>query len=387
MEKIIREEVRFYCRDTIFGDRDYYLEGKADPSEGDLGWYIQYGLEVNSGSTLKGHLKLCRESSSGEALVSGSFGLYDKTYSQIIALKDIYEILRDGEIQLTIPFTYDPDSILEWPLVEIEFIVMIAVIKNVSDVIDLNIVGDPPTIYGKESCLKEKKLLKGLSEELGNIFQNGCDADIELKCGDESIAAHRCILAARSSYFASKLEEKPRKSYLRVKILKPQIVKEIIRYIYTAKVDLLDHPRAKHLLQGAHAFRLDGLKKACVDFYKCCVTKQNVQFILSLGQLYDYELKNTVLDFICENFKLGEFKLADSMAQRYPLLEAEIINYCKKHQNSKSDKNSKPDENSKYNNSKSDKNPEFDDTFKSVLPLYTFFIIASYFLFIGCRRD
>nr|XP_054751225.1 ankyrin repeat and BTB/POZ domain-containing protein 1-like [Lytechinus pictus] len=68
------------------------------------------------------------------------------------------------------------------------------------------------------------------------LLENSCYSDIKFDIHNETFDAHRCILLARSDYFAEMLETKwKNKSTIHIKssLVRPQAFKGVLEYIYT----------------------------------------------------------------------------------------------------------------------------------------------------------
>ncbi|XP_038068781.1 ankyrin repeat and BTB/POZ domain-containing protein 1-like [Patiria miniata] len=78
-------------------------------------------------------------------------------------------------------------------------------------------------------------------EFLRRLLEGNCYEDIVFVVHDETFPAHRCILHARSPYFAEMLETKWRhKSTINIKsaVVRPQAFKAILQYIYTGYLEV-----------------------------------------------------------------------------------------------------------------------------------------------------
>ena len=86
-----------------------------------------------------------------------------------------------------------------------------------------------------------------------------------------------------------------------IKEHKMPIVKQVVKFIYTGKVDKIDENNAEDLLRASDQFLLGGMKKICEVFLMSKVNLDNAIEMLSLGHTYEAEgLKKKAMDMIVE---------------------------------------------------------------------------------------
>ena len=82
---------------------------------------------------------------------------------------------------------------------------------------------------------------------------------------------------------------------------KMPIVKQLVKFIYTGKVDKIDENNAEDLLRAADQFLLSGMKEICEVFLMSKVNLDNAIEMLSLGHTYEaVGLKKKAKDIIVE---------------------------------------------------------------------------------------
>ncbi|GFT17696.1 speckle-type POZ protein-like B [Nephila pilipes] len=156
----------------------------------------------------------------------------------------------------------------------------------------------------------ENKYLNELSKDLERLLdpETASFEDVHLKCGSVAIPAHKNILSMRSpvfsAMFSSEMEE-TRKNEVDITDVDVPVLRMMLKYVYTGKVENLTVSLAGDLLFAADKYLLKGLKSLCSDYLKSTISIQNVLGILSLGDLHDPDLKMFAMDFICE--KCDEF--------------------------------------------------------------------------------
>ncbi|KAL5966630.1 BTB and MATH domain-containing protein 43, partial [Taenia solium] len=115
--------------------------------------------------------------------------------------------------------------------------------------------------------------------------------------------AHKAILAARSPVFAAMFEHgmaESRANRVNITDVEPDILGEVLRFIYTGRVVGLDNPvMAQELLAAADKYQLERLKAMCEEELVEHLTVEAACDILSLADIHSAEqLKAHTLDFI-----------------------------------------------------------------------------------------
>ncbi|GFT17692.1 speckle-type POZ protein [Nephila pilipes] len=171
------------------------------------------------------------------------------------------------------------------------------------------------------------KFLNELSNDLERLLnpETASFEDVHLKCGSVAIPAHKLILSMRSpvfsAMFSSEMEE-TRKNEVDITDVEVPVLRMMLKYIYTGKVENLTISLVEDLLFAAEKYQLKGLKTRCSDYLKSTVSIENVLGILSLGDLHDPDLKVFAMDFICE--KCDEFPALERTEEWKNLLKEKL---------------------------------------------------------------
>ncbi|KAG8181755.1 hypothetical protein JTE90_028293 [Oedothorax gibbosus] len=211
------------------------------------------------------------------------------------------------------------------------------------------------TLY--TDCLKCSKcgtrnMMKKLPTSLSNlsddllVVMNNCEffADVTLKCGTAEIPAHRNILAARSPVFATHFKNKMEGSGEVVEItdVKSDVLKAMLKYIYSGKIYPLTSEEAEDLLVAADIYQLKELKELCVEELKSNVTLDDVSRLLVVGHFYDESLKSHAKETVCKYEKFSELEHTEewkNLESKYPCLAIEVLKSVIDH-SQKTEKNS-----------------------------------------------
>ncbi|CAM0874004.1 unnamed protein product [Alopecurus aequalis] len=111
-----------------------------------------------------------------------------------------------------------------------------------------------------------------MHRHFGQLLSSGEGADVTFLVGGETIAAHRCVLAARSSVFMAELfgpmHEKTDES-IPITDIEAEVFKAMLYFIYTDTLPAMDDGDvvvlAQHLLVAADRYNLERLKLVCVE--------------------------------------------------------------------------------------------------------------------------
>ena len=77
-----------------------------------------------------------------------------------------------------------------------------------------------------------------ISSDYQELFQSGKWSDVTLVVGDTELKAHKLILSARSPVFAALFVEM-QESKVTITDVSADVLQEVLRYIYTGKVEAL----------------------------------------------------------------------------------------------------------------------------------------------------
>ncbi|GFY77202.1 hypothetical protein TNIN_496171 [Trichonephila inaurata madagascariensis] len=143
--------------------------------------------------------------------------------------------------------------------------------------------------------------LNNLSTDLMHLFENASLADVELKCESFTIPVHKFILAARSPVFSEMFKNEmteSRKKTVDITDIGFSVLRTMLVYIYTGRINDLTMSNAQDLLYAAHKYQLTSLKNICSEYLKNNMNDQNVLKLLEFGNCFDQNLKDFAMSFI-----------------------------------------------------------------------------------------
>ncbi|KAI4985475.1 hypothetical protein ZWY2020_018105 [Hordeum vulgare] len=151
-----------------------------------------------------------------------------------------------------------------------------------------------------------------LHRHLGDLLKSKDAADFTFKVGCQTLSAHRCVLAARSSVFKAELlgamKESSAASPIEIHDMEANVFNSLLHYIYTDSVPVLemgsnkdetDVVMAGHLLVAADRYNISRLKQICEE--KLCnhIDSNMVATSLALAEQHGFHrLKEACLQFL-----------------------------------------------------------------------------------------
>ncbi|XP_078165422.1 BTB/POZ and MATH domain-containing protein 2-like isoform X2 [Carex rostrata] len=162
---------------------------------------------------------------------------------------------------------------------------------------------------------KKKQVIVPSSDFLQNFYQlwdSREGADVVFQVGEETISAHRTVLAARSlvfkaEFFGPMLESKT--ECVKIKDIKPEVFKLMLQFVYTDSIPLneeVSYEVAQHLLVAADRYGLERLKLICEEKLSDSIDVEKATDILVFSDNHNCDkLKDICLDFVAsgENLK------------------------------------------------------------------------------------
>lgn len=166
---------------------------------------------------------------------------------------------------------------------------------------EVSVVGETVNLTGQSSLTPVKVPPCHLSEDLGQLFDRAPFSDVTLVTSDRQFHVHKAILAARSVVFNAMFEhemEERKQNRVEVTDVDPEVMSELLRFIYTGKAPNLPK-MADDLLAAADKYALERLKVMCEEALCNSLTVDTVSDVFVLADLHSAEqLKTHAIDFI-----------------------------------------------------------------------------------------
>ncbi|XP_054721492.1 protein roadkill-like [Uloborus diversus] len=166
---------------------------------------------------------------------------------------------------------------------------------------EVSIVADSVNISGQTCAIQFKVPECRLSEDVGELFESQKFSDVILSVGGREFYAHKAILAARSPVFSAMFEhdmEEKKQNRVEITDTDPEVLKEMLRFIYTGKSPNLENI-PDELLAAADKYALERLKVMCEEELCQNLSVDTVAEALILADLHNADqLKGYCIDFI-----------------------------------------------------------------------------------------
>uniref|UniRef100_A0A0D3FE39 BTB domain-containing protein n=1 Tax=Oryza barthii TaxID=65489 RepID=A0A0D3FE39_9ORYZ len=177
-----------------------------------------------------------------------------------------------------------------------------------------------------------------LHRHLGKLLASGDGTDVTLQVGDETFAAHRCVLAARSPVFMAELlgpmkEEDTESHVVAIRDMDARAFKAMLHFIYTDSLPNVDDggeaaAMVQHLLAAADRYDIERLKLICEDKLSGGVDATTAATTLALAEQHGCcRLKEACLRFMASPANLKAAMASDGfeyLARSCPSLLKEL---------------------------------------------------------------
>ncbi|CAF3871172.1 unnamed protein product [Rotaria sp. Silwood1] len=201
------------------------------------------------------------------------------------------------------------------------------------------------TGYKKTSSAKYNvELLKELANDFGYLLNRTDISDCWLNVNDTYMAVHQCVLAARSNTFSaimsgnnSKLDpdikkelqtlHKNDKLVIFIKKTDPEIMKQVIIFMYTAKCELNER-NAFYLFDAAGRYDIKSLKVYTAQFLINHINRHNILRLIESAYIYNnILLKQSCIDYFIDHGRevMDVSELWKPFAEKYPAIVSELL--------------------------------------------------------------
>uniref|UniRef100_A0A8D8BLS4 Protein roadkill n=1 Tax=Culex pipiens TaxID=7175 RepID=A0A8D8BLS4_CULPI len=191
---------------------------------------------------------------------------------------------------------------------------------------------DTLTLRLKFTLLKQpavKSLEPELLQNYTSLLSNEQLSDVTIQVSKHKFYAQRAVLSIRSPVFAAMFQsgmQESQQNLITIKDIRPEVVQEVLRFIYTGEVIGLAK-LAHELLAAADKYSLEKLRRMCETHLMGHLEQETILKTLVLADLYHaQELKDHAIQFICENIKTMQGTNWKGLCSTHPDLVADIFN-------------------------------------------------------------
>nr|XP_039255153.1 kelch-like protein 30 [Styela clava] len=145
-----------------------------------------------------------------------------------------------------------------------------------------------------------------LITSLDSLREQNILCDFDVKVGDKSFRAHRCVLAASSGYFKAMFTSKMKESrdgFINMKDVDQNGISQCIEFMYKG-VGNLKMEYVQQILQASNLLQMVGLTNFCFHYLKTHLSSTNCFSVINLAQAYDrHDIKEQAEQVLITNFK------------------------------------------------------------------------------------
>ncbi|XP_011863439.1 PREDICTED: speckle-type POZ protein-like isoform X2 [Vollenhovia emeryi] len=174
-------------------------------------------------------------------------------------------------------------------------------LANITIFCEISLLTDTRNIFSRSRGVRLESSQYELLNNFGLLLENEKFCDVTLTVRGKEFQVHKAILVAQSPVFNVMFEnEMKEKKTNQVDIddMDPEVLKEMLRFIYTGKVTNLEK-MAGGLLAASDKYQLNTLKVLCQEALRKSLTIENAAEILILADLHSSDqLKVEAINFI-----------------------------------------------------------------------------------------
>nr|XP_039254567.1 uncharacterized protein LOC120331542 isoform X2 [Styela clava] len=145
-----------------------------------------------------------------------------------------------------------------------------------------------------------------LMTSLDSLREQNILCDFDVKVGDKSFRAHRCVLAASSEYFKAMFTSKMKESrdgFINMKDVDQNGISQCIEFMYKG-VGNLKMEYVQQILQASNLLQMVGLTNFCFHYLKTNLSQTNCLSVINLAHAYDrHDIKEQAEQVLITNFK------------------------------------------------------------------------------------
>lgn len=144
--------------------------------------------------------------------------------------------------------------------------------------------------------------VESLLADMAGVMEDKASSDLTIRCQDKETRVHKLILSARSPVFRAMLGSdmvERLQGVIHIEDACMEVVQQMVRYLYTAKVDH-DFTRTKELLVLANKYQVLELVNYCSSRIFESLSEDNALEIGMFGEMHNSEvLINRCAKYIC----------------------------------------------------------------------------------------
>lgn len=182
-------------------------------------------------------------------------------------------------------------------------------LKNNKITILCEIIYDEINVTEQNSEIYEKSLYRLQHfDKFEKLLENREISDVTVKCNGKSFYLHKSVLTTSSSVFDAMFKndmKEKNQNIVEVKDVKPEILEQFFRFMYTGKVNEIEKSNSE-LLIAAERYCVENLKSLCEESIIKSLSEENVFEYFNLADMNNAKtLKQETINFM--SLHLEEF--------------------------------------------------------------------------------
>ena len=158
--------------------------------------------------------------------------------------------------------------------------------------------------------------MDALTSDLLSLLQNSCSSDLTLVCPDGEVQVHRLMMSARSTVFSRLLNsdmEESSSGIVKIGDFKIDVVRAMVQYIYTAKIDDSFEDILNLMIIG-DKYLIQSLVDECTTKLSDSLRESNVLVLGAAAEVYSVKaLLDSCAQFVSENLDVLESDWKDEL--------------------------------------------------------------------------
>ena len=171
-----------------------------------------------------------------------------------------------------------------------------------------------------------------LQSDMAALRKAPCTADVTIICNEKRFRAHKIILSARSSFFATMFSHTDFKENKTGEVVIPDCDEDtmemFLKYVYEGALGKTTFEAAEALINIATKYDVKPLVNACVDIFTAHLREDNAIRLMSLCSLYNMSgLTTMALNTISDSKKPLKTLVGWEDLEQNQKLKIEIVDY------------------------------------------------------------
>jgi len=151
--------------------------------------------------------------------------------------------------------------------------------------------------------------MEAFASDMFSLLQDSCSSDLTLVCPDGEVQVHRLMMSARSTVFSRLLNsdmEESSSGIVKIGDFKIDVVKAMVQYIYTAKIDDTFEDILNLMIIG-DKYLIQSLVDDCGTKLSDSLSESNVLGLGAAAEVYSVQtLLDSCAQFVAENLDVLE---------------------------------------------------------------------------------